>query len=48
MFVGDRSGTIHKVSDIGDATSFASLEPSMAAYHLAYRRACHEMLTASR
>jgi sugar lactone lactonase YvrE len=36
MFVGDRSGTIHKVSDIGDATPFASLEPSMAAYHLAF------------
>jgi sugar lactone lactonase YvrE len=36
MFVGDRSGTVHKVSDIGDATSFASLEPSMAAYHLAF------------
>lgn len=36
MFVGDRSGTIHLVSEIGDATAFATLEPSMAAYHLAF------------
>lgn len=36
MFVGDRSGTIYQVSEIGDASPFASLEPSMAAYHLAF------------
>lgn len=36
MFVGDRSGTIFRVSDIGDAAPFATLEPSMAAYHLAF------------
>ncbi|HQR38378.1 MAG TPA: gluconolaconase [Blastocatellia bacterium] len=36
MFVGDRSGTIFQVSEIGDETSFATLEPSMAAYHLAF------------
>jgi len=36
MFVGDRSGTIYRVNDIGEGTSFATLEPSMAAYHLAF------------
>jgi sugar lactone lactonase YvrE len=36
MYVGDRSGTIYTVSDIGDPEPFASLEPSMAAYHLAF------------
>jgi sugar lactone lactonase YvrE len=36
MFVGDRSGTIYVVNDIGEGTSFATLEPSMAAYHLAF------------
>ncbi len=36
MFVGDRSGTVYLVSDIGDASQFATLEPSMAAYHLAF------------
>jgi sugar lactone lactonase YvrE len=36
MFVGDRSGSVYLVSDIGDATVFATLEPSMAAYHLAF------------
>ena len=36
MFVGDRSGTIYHVSEIGDPIHFASLEPSMAAYHLAF------------
>lgn len=36
MFVGDRSGAIFLVNDIGEGTSFATLEPSMAAYHLAF------------
>lgn len=36
MFVGDRSGTIYRVSDIGDPHSFAAIEPSMAAYHMAF------------
>jgi len=36
MFVGDRSGTIYLVNEIGEGTSFATLEPSMAAYHLAF------------
>ena len=36
MYVGDRSGTIYHINDIGEATSFATLEASMAAYHLAF------------
>lgn len=34
MYVGDRSGTIFKVRD-GSATPFATLPPSVAAFHLA-------------
>ena len=34
MFVGDRSGTIFRVRD-GRATTFATLPPSVAAFHLA-------------
>ncbi|HXG93487.1 MAG TPA: IPT/TIG domain-containing protein [Blastocatellia bacterium] len=36
MFVGDRTGTIYLVNEIGEGTTFATLEPSMAAYHLAF------------
>lgn len=36
MFVGDRSGTIYRVSGFGDSESFAALEPSVSAYHLAF------------
>lgn len=36
MFVGDRSGTIYRISEIGDPTPHATLEPSMAAYHMAF------------
>ena len=35
LFVGDRSGTIFKVDGNGHATAFASLPPSVAAFHLA-------------
>jgi sugar lactone lactonase YvrE len=35
LFVGDRSGTIFRVSEEGKATSFATLPPSVAAFHLA-------------
>jgi sugar lactone lactonase YvrE len=38
MFVGDRSGTIYQISALGTATAFASLEPSVSAYHLAFDR----------
>ena len=35
MFVGDRSGTVFRVSPDGEASPFASLPPSVAAFHLA-------------
>ena len=36
MFVGDRSGTIFQVPEFGRVETFAVLEPSVAAYHLAF------------
>ncbi|MCI0488336.1 MAG: gluconolaconase [Blastocatellia bacterium] len=36
MFVGDRSGTIYMVNDIGEGVPFAAIEPSMAAFHMAF------------
>lgn len=36
MFVGDRSGTVYRISDFGNPESFATLEPSVSAYHLAF------------
>jgi len=36
MYVGDRLGTIFCVSDFADVEVFAKLEPSVAAYHLAF------------
>jgi sugar lactone lactonase YvrE len=36
MFVGDRNGTIYVLNEIGEATTFATLEASMAAFHLAF------------
>src|ERR1051325_9018357 len=36
MFVGDRAGTIFRVSEIGEATEWATHEPSVSAYHLAF------------
>ena len=36
LFVGDRSGTIYKVSEFGVAEIFAAIEPSVAAYHMAF------------
>jgi sugar lactone lactonase YvrE len=35
LFVGDRSGTIFRLSPSGHTTVYASLPPSVAAYHLA-------------
>lgn len=35
-YVGDRSGTIFKVNELGEARPFATLEPSVSAYHLAF------------
>ncbi len=36
MFVGDRSGTIYQISSFGIPESFAALEPSVSAYHIAF------------
>jgi sugar lactone lactonase YvrE len=36
MYVGDRAGTIHRINSIGEAREWASHEPSVAAYHLAF------------
>jgi len=36
MFVGDRSGTIHRINEIGEASPWAEHEPSVSAYHLAF------------
>jgi sugar lactone lactonase YvrE len=36
IYVGDRSGTIFKVNELGEARPFATLEPSVSAYHLAF------------
>ncbi len=39
LFVGDRSGTIFKISRDRQTFVFATLEPSVSAYHLALNRA---------
>lgn len=36
LFVGDRTGTIFRVPELGMTEVFAKLEPSVAAYHLAF------------
>ncbi len=36
LYVGDRSGTIFKISSAREIFVFATLEPSVAAYHLAF------------
>jgi sugar lactone lactonase YvrE len=36
IYVGDRGGTIFRVNEIGEARPFASLEPSVSAYHMAF------------
>ncbi|MGH9475456.1 MAG: IPT/TIG domain-containing protein [Terriglobales bacterium] len=36
LHVGDRSGTIFKIDRLGKTFVFATLEPSVAAYHLAF------------
>jgi sugar lactone lactonase YvrE len=46
LYVGDRSGTIYKVSGLGDAQPFATLEPSVSAYHLAFDREDNLYVTA--
>ena len=36
MYVGDRTGTIYRVNGIGEETSWAEIEPSVSAFHLAF------------
>ena len=36
MFVGDRSGTIYRVFEDGGKETYASIEPSVAAFHIAF------------
>lgn len=36
LYVGDRNGTIYRVNRQGIATAFANIEPSVAAFHLAF------------
>jgi hypothetical protein len=36
LYVGDRSGTIFKINASGEIFVFATLEPSVSAYHLAF------------
>jgi sugar lactone lactonase YvrE len=36
IYVGDRSGTIFRVNELGESRPFASLDPSVAAFHLAF------------
>jgi sugar lactone lactonase YvrE len=36
LYVGDREGTIHRVNQQGIPTAFATLAPSVAAFHLAF------------
>jgi len=36
MYVGDRNGTIYRVNEIGEEKTWAEMEPSVSAYHLAF------------
>jgi len=36
MYVGDRTGTIYRINGIGEEKSWAQVEPSVSAYHLAF------------
>ncbi|MDT7540390.1 MAG: hypothetical protein QOE33_294 [Acidobacteriota bacterium] len=36
MYVGDRAGVIHRINSIGESRPWATLEQSVAAYHLAF------------
>ncbi|MXY25313.1 MAG: hypothetical protein F4Y45_12420 [Acidobacteria bacterium] len=36
LYVGDRSGTVYRIGSSGRATPFATLPPSVAAFHLAW------------
>ena len=36
LYVGDRTGTIYRINGIGEEKSWAEVEPSVSAYHLAF------------
>ncbi|MBP7416748.1 MAG: hypothetical protein KA831_08855, partial [Pyrinomonadaceae bacterium] len=36
MYVGDRSGTIYRVRDFAEVETFTVMDPSVAAYHMAF------------
>ncbi|HEX7296011.1 MAG TPA: IPT/TIG domain-containing protein, partial [Pyrinomonadaceae bacterium] len=36
LYVGDRTGTIYRIKGIGEEKSWAEVEPSVSAYHLAF------------
>lgn len=36
LYIGDRAGTVYKLSDPGHPEPFATLEPSVSAYHMAF------------
>lgn len=36
MYVGDRSGTVYRVRDFAEVETFTVMEPSVAAYHMAF------------
>lgn len=36
LYVGDRSGTIYRIPELGMTEAFAQIEPSVAAYHIAF------------
>lgn len=36
LYVGDRTGTIHRINPLGEAQAWVEIEPSVAAYHLAF------------
>lgn len=36
IYVGDRNGTVLRINEIGESRPFATLEPSVSAFHLAF------------
>ncbi|HSF16555.1 MAG TPA: IPT/TIG domain-containing protein [Vicinamibacteria bacterium] len=46
LYVGDRRGTVFRVEPNGEPRSFCHLEPSVAAYHLAFDRDGNLLVTA--
>ncbi len=46
LYVGDRSGTVFKIPELGATETWALLEPSVSAYHLAFDAAGRLYVTA--